>query len=335
MFRKIYLPGFLGILLLAAIGFAVGFTISNRWVQQTTGSTQSAALIPLDNDKESDGLRGPANRVRTETAKLSLQSGKFVEGPRELLESTTYDHQGKRTDNAYYLVSSNSQLGREEYVRDDKGNLSEKTVRDDNNKILSKEVYTYEYDAVGNWVKMITSTVVYDAGKVTQQPTEVTYRNITYYFDQAIAEIVKTNPALATGNSANERETKGDSASLRGSLDEWVAATNARDLERLMQFYSPEVDAYYRARNVSQDFVRADRTRLFQRSDAIEVTVGAPEITISADEREATMRFRKSYLMKVQGRERRGEVLQLLQWRRTDEGWKITGERDIKVIRRD
>jgi YD repeat-containing protein len=334
MFRKIYLPGFLGILLLAAIGFAVGFTISNGWVQRTSGFTQSAALVPLDSDKESDGLRGPANRVRTETAKLSTQSGKLVEGPRELLESTTYDHQGKRTDNAYYLVSSNSRVGREEYVRDAQGNLSEKTVRDDNNKILSKEVYTYEYDAVGNWVKMITSTVIYDAGKVTQQPTEITYRNITYYFDQAIADIVKTGPASA-GDSAGEQHPKGDFASLRGSLDEWVAATNARDLERLMQFYSPEVETYYRARNVSQDFVRADRVRLFQRSDAIKVSVAAPEITVSADETMATMRFRKSYTMKVQGRERHGEVLQLLQWRRTDGGWKITGERDIKVIRRD
>jgi YD repeat-containing protein len=335
MFRKIYLPGFLGILLLAAIGFAVGFTISNGWVQQSSGSSPSAALISLDNDKESDGLRGPANRVRTETAKLSLNSGKLVEGPRELLESTTYDHQGKRTDNAYYLVSSNSQVGREEYVRDAQGNLSEKTVRDSNNKILSKEVYTYEYDAVGNWVKMITSTVVYEGGKVTQQPTEVTYRNITYYFDQAIAEIVKTGPVAAGNSAAAERETKGGFASLRGSLDEWVAATNARDLERLMQFYSPEVEVYYRARNVNQDFVRADRTRLFQRSDEVKVTIAAPEITISADESVATMRFRKSYVMKVKGRERRGEVLQLLQWRHTDEGWKITGERDLKVIRRD
>lgn len=334
MFRKIYAPGFLGILLLAVIGFAVGFSISYGWIQRTSDSTQSASLLILNSDKESDGVNGPANRVRTETAKLFLKSGKLVEGPRELLESTTYDQQGKRTDSAYYLVSSNSQVGREEYVRDAKGNLSEKTVRDNNNNILSKEVYTYEYDAVGNWVKMITSMVVYEGGKVTPQPTEVTYRNITYYFDQAIADIVKTGPATEN-DSAGERRAPGDFASLRGALDAWVAATNARDLERMMQFYSPEMDAYYRARNVSQDFVRADRIRLFQRSNSIEVRAGAPEITMSSDERTATMRFRKSYAMKVQGRERRGDVIQQLQWRRTDEGWKIFAERDIRVLRRD
>ncbi|MDT4895116.1 MAG: SnoaL-like domain [Acidobacteriota bacterium] len=333
MFRKINALGALAILLLASIGFAVGFSISSGWIQQNSGAAQPAALTPLGSDKENDGLSGPANRVRTETAKLSLKSGKLVEGPRELLESTTYDQQGKRTDNSYFLVSSNSQIGKEEYVHDAQGNLTEKTVRDNNNNIVSREVYTYEYDAIGNWVKMITSTVVYEGGKVTPQPTEVTYRNITYYFDQAISEIVK-NPSAAD-NSSDTQRAQGALASLRGALGEWVAATNARDLERLMGFYNSEVDTYYRARNVSQDFVRADRVRLFQRADTIEVSVGAPEITISSDDRTATIKFRKGYVMKVQGRERRGDVIQQMQWRRTDEGWKIVGERDIRVLSRD
>ena len=332
MFRKINVLGLLGLLLLASLGFAVGLSISSGWIQQTPGSLQSAALKPLSSDKDSDGLTGPANRVRTEIAKLSLKSGKLVEGPRELLESTTYDHQGKRTDNTYYLVSSNSQVGKEEYAHDAQGNPVEKTVRDGSNNIISKEVYTYEYDAVGNWVKMITSTIVYEGGKVSRQPTEVTYREITYYFDQAIAEIVNANPATA-GNSSSPVSAHGDFVALRSALGEWVAATNARDLEGLMKFYGLEVDAYYRARNVSQDFVRADRVRLFQRADAIEVNVGAPEITMSADNRTATMKFRKGYTMKTQGRERRGDVIQQLQWQRTDEGWKIIGERDIRVLR--
>jgi hypothetical protein len=101
----------------------------------------------------------------------------------------------------------------------------------------------------------------------------------------------------------------------------------------MLQFYNSEVDIYYRARNVSQDFVRADRVRLFQRADAIEVNIGAPEITISSDDRTATMKFRKGYVMKMQGRERRGDVIQQMQWRLTDEGWKIIGERDIRVLR--
>jgi hypothetical protein len=331
MFRKTTVIGALGILLLASLGFAVGFSISSGWLQQPSSvSPRAAALIPLGTDKDNDGLHGPVNRVRTETAKLYMQSGKLVEGPRELLESTTYDGQGKRTDSSYYLVSSNSQVGKEEYRHDAKGSLSEKTVRDAGNNIVSREVYSYEYDALGNWVKMITSRVVYEGGKVTPQPTEVTYRNIAYFFDQAIAEIAGTDNSPAENSAEGAR---GDLSSLRSDLDAWVAATNARDLERLMRFYNPKVEAYYRARNVDLDFVRADRVRLFERADAVEVSIGAPEITISADERTATMKFRKAYVMKVQGRERRGEVIQQMQWRRTDEGWKITGERDIRVLR--
>ncbi|HEV7374523.1 MAG TPA: nuclear transport factor 2 family protein [Pyrinomonadaceae bacterium] len=333
MFRKNLAPGLVGVILLACIGFAIGFTISYGWIQ-IPGSSQPAALIPLGSDKDNDGLTGPVSKVQTETAKLFLKSGKLAEGPRELLELTTYDNQGKRVDNSYYLVSTNSQAGKEEYAHDDKGNVSEMTLRDNNNNILSKAVYTYEYDAVGNWIKMVTSTVVYEGGKVTRQPTEVTYRTITYYFDQAIAEIVKSNPT-STENPSNEQSAQGDLASLRGALNGWIAATNARDLEGLMKFYNSKLDSFYRAQNVPQEFVRADKTRSFQRADSMEVSASDPEITMSSDEHTATMRFRKTYAVKIGGRERHGEVLQLLKWQRNDDGWKIVGERDIRILRRD
>jgi hypothetical protein len=250
------------------------------------------------------------------------------------LESTTYDPKGKRIDNSYFLVSNNSQVGKEEYAHDGKGNVREMTLRDDKNNILSREAYTYEYDAIGNWVKMVTSTVVYEGGKVTEQPTEVTYRNISYFFDQAIAEIAGSGSPTSAALS-DEQRAQEDISSLRVALEGWIAATNARDPERLMQFYSSQVDAFYRARNVSREFVRADRARLFQRADSIAVTAGDAEINMSRDDQTAAMRFRKGYVIKVDGRERRGEVIQQLQWERTAEGWKITSERDVKVLRQD
>lgn len=332
MSRKIYTLGLLGILLLACLGFAVGYSISSGWIQKSPRAAIAASLItPLGNDKDNDALSGPVSRIRTETAKLSFKSGKLIEGERELLELTTYDRQGQRTDNSYYLVSLNSQVGEEEYAHDDKGNVREMTLRGNNNDILRKEVYTYEYDALGNWVKMITSILIYEEGKVTQQPTAITYRNITYYFDQAIDDIVGSNPSK-TNASSDGKTAKGDLASLRSTFDAWLAATNARDLERLMKFYNPQMEAFYRARNISQDVVRADRTRLFGRADALEVKADAPEITVSGDGRTATMNFGKEYLMKVSGRERRGKVIQQLRWQLTDEGWKIVSERDIKVL---
>ena len=326
MLRKIYATGLLGIILLACVGFAVGFAVSYRLAHRSPGPGD---LAPLGSDRETDGLSGPVNRVRTEVARLSLDSGRLVEEPRELLELTSYDVKGKRVDNSYYLVSRESQVGREEYAYDDRGNVRETTRRDDGGRILSKEVYAYEYDALGNWVKMVASAVVYEGGRVTQQPTEVTYRTINYYFDQAIAQIVESAPAGAASVAAVD-----DRTALRGALDSWVAATNARDLEKVMAFYGPEVEVFYRARNVSREFVRDDKTSSFRRAEAMEVSAGEPEITVSDDGRTADMTFRKKYFVKIQGRERRGEVLQLLRWRRTTRGWEIVGERDLRVLRR-
>lgn len=332
MSRKIYTLGLLGILLLACLGFIVGLSISSGWIEKNPVVSKSVSPIAsLGSDKDIDGYSGPVNRVRTETAKLSFKSGKLIEGPRELLELTTYDREGQRIENSYHLVSLNSQVGEEEYAHDDKGNPREMTLRSDKEEILRKEVYTYEYDALGNWVKMITSTLNYEDGKVTQQPTEITYRNITYYFDQAVADIVKSSPSK-TNLSPGGQPAQGDFTSLRGAFDGWLAATNSRDLEMLMKFYSLKMDAFYRARNVSQEVVRADRARLFGRADALEVSTGAPEITVSGDGRTATMHFNKDYFMKVNGRERRGKVLQQLRWQLTDEGWKIVSERDIRVL---
>ncbi|MDT5123181.1 MAG: hypothetical protein QOC96_2663 [Acidobacteriota bacterium] len=334
MLRKDYILGSLGILLLVGVGFAIGFMIADGR-EPNPNTVQSTSSVPrLGSDKDNDGLVGPVNRVMTESAKLSPKSGKLIEGPRELCELTTYDRQGKRVDNSYYLVSNSSQVGREEYAYDDKGNISEMTVRDNSNNVLSKEIYTYEYDAVGNWTKMITSTAVYGGGKVRQQPTEVTYRNIAYYLDQTIAEIAKSNLPL-TDSLTDEQHSQGDLESLRGALDGWVAATNARDVEQLMSFYSSKVDTFYHSQNVSQEFVRADKTRSLKRVEAIEMSANGTEITMSSDNRTATMRFHKTYAVKMDGREHHGEVLEWLRWQRTDDGWKIVGERDIRVLRKD
>jgi YD repeat-containing protein len=334
MVLRVNQSGSLGIFLLASVAFVISFALSYGWTQHNTPSVQSAAssVSPLGSDKEQAGLSGPVNRVRTETAKLFLRSGKLVEGERELFESTTYDPQGGRVDNSYFLVSSNAQTGKEEYAYDDRGNVSEMTLRDNNNNILGKEVYDYEYDAVGNWVKMLTSTVVYEEGRVSTRPTEVTYRTISYYFDQAVAELAESGSST-TDALSDEQRARADAASLRVALDGWIAATNGRDIESLMRFYNSKIEAFYRARDVAQDVVREDRARMFQRAEAIEVSVGDPEITTNPEDGTATMSFRKNYVIKVNGRERRGEVIQQLRWLRTEEGWKIVSERDVKVLR--
>lgn len=159
--------------------------------QENSSARKAPAFITiLDSNREQDGLTGPVRRVRTETAKLSIKSSKLIEGPRALLETTTYDPKGNRIDNASYLVSTGHHAGREAYKYDNKGNITEMTLYDNNGSVVGKEAYKYELDAVGNWIKMVTSVAILEAGKLSYEPIEVTYRTITYYFDGTIA---KTN----------------------------------------------------------------------------------------------------------------------------------------------
>jgi hypothetical protein len=120
---------------------------------------------------------------------------------------------------------------------------------------------------------------------------------------------------------------------LTGALDEWIVATNARDIARQMDFYMPRLEAFYLARNVTRDFVRAEKRRTFAAADLIDIRAAEPEIIFRDGGRTAVMRFRKQYRIEGGPRNRRGEVVQELRWRRTPAGWKITSERDIRVIR--
>jgi ketosteroid isomerase-like protein len=127
---------------------------------------------------------------------------------------------------------------------------------------------------------------------------------------------------------ADEAEAR----ALRAALGEWIAATNARDIDRQMNFYEPRVSAFYLTRNVSREAVRAEKTNVFARASAVDVRADEPQISLSPDGRVATMRFRKEYAIEGGGQERRGAVIQELRWRRTPAGWKITSERDLRVV---
>jgi Flp pilus assembly protein TadD len=158
--------------------------------QNIVSKGQAAAVTILDSTKEQDGLTGSVRRVRTESAKLELQGEKLVEGPRQLLEITTYGPRGNRAENVSY-PSASSLVGKEEYKYDDKGNIVEMTLRDESGMILSREAYDYEFDRFGNWTKMVTNLLVFEGGTLKHEPIEVTYRTLTYYFDDQIAKIVE------------------------------------------------------------------------------------------------------------------------------------------------
>jgi TPR repeat len=156
------------------------------------------AITVLDSTKEQDGLLGSVRRVKTETARIELKDGRAVEGPTQLVEITTYGIKGNRIENTSYPIGGGL-VGKEEYKYDERGNITEMTVRDDRGSILNREAYSYEFDKFGNWTKMTTSLVVFENGELKREPVEVTYRTVTYYFDDTVAKIVKEpKPVIAT-----------------------------------------------------------------------------------------------------------------------------------------
>jgi TonB family protein len=147
-----------------------------------TNATATPVAGGASGSREQDGLSGPVRRVRVETANIVTRDGKQVELPRSLIEVSTYDAMGRKTDSVAYPVEGAAAPGKEEYKHDDKGNIIEMTLRGNDGSVLSKEKYTYEFDEFGNWGKMTTAVAVYEKGTISYEPTAVTYRTLTYYY---------------------------------------------------------------------------------------------------------------------------------------------------------
>jgi protein TonB len=142
-------------------------------------------------------------RVRTEIVKLSSETGKLAEGKRTVLEIVAYDIKGAKVENQYFPIAGANLTGKEVYKYDDKGNISEMTLTNEDGSLLGKEIYKYEFDFVGNWNKMSTSVAVIEAGKMSFEPTEVTYRSIMYYLDEKMLQMAQPASAPASSPSAS------------------------------------------------------------------------------------------------------------------------------------
>ncbi|HZG54848.1 MAG TPA: TonB family protein [Pyrinomonadaceae bacterium] len=195
---------------------SISFPLSALFLLALNGSAAAAAhrlpaalpASPLsshagdtENDRNRDGLQGPVRRVRTETSKLVSKGGQLTEGARVVLETATYDMKGAKIDTAYFLGVGGSLTGKEVYKYDDRGNIVEMTLSNADGSVLSKEKYEYEFDAMGNWTRMTTSVAVIENGRMSFEPTEVTYRIIAYYLEDATAKKLQT-AALANNTNA-------------------------------------------------------------------------------------------------------------------------------------
>jgi serine/threonine protein kinase len=144
------------------------------------------------------------------------------------------------------------------------------------------------------------------------------------------AQIDKSNAVDANGSQ--KKSPTEERAALSTALNDWVAATNSRDINKQMAFYAPTLEIFYLKRNATSASVRAEKAGLLAQVDSVEVRAGEPEIQLAPDGRAASMRFHKSWNFSGR-RPESGEVIQELRWRKMDAGWKIVSERDVEVIR--
>jgi TolA-binding protein len=152
---------------------------------------------------------GAVRRVKTEYARINFKEGQPTEGPRQLLEITTYGIRGNRVDNVSYPIPD-SIAGREEYKYDPRGNVVEKILRDEHGAVLTREAYEYVFDEVGNWTKMITNLVLIENGQLKREPIEVTYRTLTYYATESNPQTIASaasGPATETRQPAEPLAT--------------------------------------------------------------------------------------------------------------------------------
>ena len=185
---------------LCSIGLSAAASAQSNLTAKAGSAPATAPVV--ETDRSRDGLIGPVRRVRTENAKLLTADGGKQEGKHQVVEIVAYDLKGNKVENQYFPIAGATLTGKEVYKYDEKGNISEMTLLNPDGTLLSKEMYKYEFDFLGNWSKMTTSVAVVDSRGITFEPSEVTYRSIMYYLDEKMVKMV-TAGAANTGAATN------------------------------------------------------------------------------------------------------------------------------------
>ncbi|MDQ2974304.1 MAG: TonB family protein [Acidobacteriota bacterium] len=223
-----------------SLALASGTALAQSNLTAKASAIQPApASAVAESDRVRDGLVGPVRRVRTEIAKLSNESGKLLEGKHVVLEVVAYDIKGNKTENQYFPMAGANLTGKEVYKYDEKGNISEMTLVNADGSLLSKEVYKYEFDFAGNWNRMTTSVAVIEAGKMSFEPNEITYRSIMYYLDENMMKMAQpvVQPApMPANNVANtsvavvNSETKNEAVASKPAVNNASASQKSAGL---------------------------------------------------------------------------------------------------------
>lgn len=166
------------------------------------------------------------------------------------------------------------------------------------------------------------------------QPQQRSTTNAPAAGGNVVAPTAGAPAQIASPNAPPGVSAETERAALRYALKVWTERTNKADAEKLSELYAPKVAVFYLERDVARSAVRREKARLSAPPNSINIQINEADIALERDGRAARMRFNKLYTLGRGRAAKRGEVLQELRWSKTEEGWRITGERDVKVIKR-
>jgi hypothetical protein len=127
--------------------------------------------------------------------------------------------------------------------------------------------------------------------------------------------------------------TATDQVAIQGLIYRWAAATRAGDADAQSAFYAPRVDVFYRARNVSRDWIRRNRDEALRKAGDIRTFKVSNLHMQQPTWDRAVVTFDKEWDFAGRKRDRgkvRGELVLL---KRNGE-WYISSERDVRVLER-
>lgn len=108
------------------------------------------------------------------------------------------------------------------------------------------------------------------------------------------------------------------------ALDSWKEAWEAQDIDSYLTAYSP---AFKPSNNLSQKAWKAKRRKSIQRPRSIKIDIEDPVVEMLTDE-QLLVTFKQSYTSNTY----HDVVVKTLTMEKEEHGWKITKEREVKVI---
>jgi hypothetical protein len=135
--------------------------------------------------------------------------------------------------------------------------------------------------------------------------------------------------ASATPTATPDFDPDEIKSEVSSKMNAWRDSMESGDINSVMSHYADRLDYYYRGRNLSSSFVRANKKKAFDRYDSFEVNISDLRVTPDASGEKATVVFNKSWVFEGADDRNEGSVRAQFELTKIGGKWYITGEKDL------